>query len=867
MAFFFNEAKAEGPKKAVKPKAGRKADIPIASLRELGCSVCPRNEDQSLQHPKIAPTGTRKPSIYLLGTHPNDDDDRAGSHWNGLMGAEIYDKFGKNFMYDEVRSGYLSQCAGDQTVIEIECCRNRVVSDIEKYQPLVVVGIGDMPLQWATGAAANAMASRGSFFPVKIGTHVCWYYSLLFPNYINKKKQYGPNEYEITFAHDIQRVKDFVRGGRPPAPDYRTAPYDTGIELITGNEPKDMQRLEKALADLASEPLSAVDIETNGLRPFMLPSPKIWTAAVGTFNRVVSFAIDHPEGWGTDARRSRVLALFNEYLLYSGRKAVHNLAFELEWFNFFFGPDMLYRTEWDDTMAIADTLDERGGTKSLDYQCRLMFGFSLKSLSNLDSSRIVEYPVKQVLKYNGLDSKWTDALRDARMPSINEDPKYRADYERKIRLAPSLVLTEAKGMPVDFEYAAKQKEVLEASIIRLEKQIKRTAEVKEYETRFGPFSPTNSDHVLKLMKEVCQRDEVRVEDQRAKTIRWTTDEEALSKIPAKEVPSAAMILEHRGVSKLSGTYVDPILTRKIVCPDDLVRAKYSSMRAVTGRLAAEDPNIQNWPKRKFKEIRGIIAARKGQKMVALDYGQIEFRVVGMASGDRNLVKACWDGYDVHKFWAQRMVDLYPPIIDRIVEEFKVDWDEKGLKTLRQEAKNMWVFPQLFGASVRSCADNLHLPEYVAEDLAAEFWDEFADAKRWQEKLLKSYEKNLYVETLGGHRRRGPMSKQEIINMPIQGTAAEIVTTAMSALSELAYQEGNPNLQPNLNVHDDLSFFIREAEVYISMDQIAHEMCKHRFDYINVPLVVEASVGDRWDTLKEVKVYRSNEVFNLENPYA
>jgi DNA polymerase-1 len=369
------------------------------------------------------------------------------------------------------------------------------------------------------------------------------------------------------------------------------------------------------------------------------------------------------------------------------------------------------------------------------------------------------------------------------------------------------------------------------------------------------------------MKNICQRDEIRVEDPRSLAIRWTTDEEALSKIPVKEVPSAPLILEHRGVSKLKGTYVEPILNRKIVCGDGLVRAKYSSVRTVTTRLAAEDPNLQNWPKRKHKEIRGIIAAEDGDQMCALDYGQIEFRVVGMASGDQNIVRACWTGYDVHKFWAERMVAIYPSIKDWIVDEFEVDWDEKGLKTLRQEAKNKWVFPQLFGASTRSCAEQLHLPDYVAEDLGAEFWDEFRDAKEWQESLLKSYEKNLYVETLGGHRRRGPMSKQEIINMPIQGTAAEIVTTGMIYLTEKAYAEENPDLQPNLNVHDDLSFFMAMQRAGYTMDMIAREMCKHRFSWINVPLVVEASVGKRWSELKEVKVYRSNEIFNMENPYA
>ena len=865
MAFFFNEAKTEAKgKKATKPKVGRRADIPIASLQQLGCSVCPRNEDKDLQHPKITPTGTRSPSVYLLASHPNEDDDRVGGHLNGAMGAELYTKMGKDFMYDEVRFGFVSQCAGPQTVVEIECCRNRVVSDIEKYQPRLVVGVGEVPLNWAVGISSTALTNRGSFFPVKIGNHVCTYYCISYPHYISKKKQYGKSEYEMALEHDVATMKAWLKGASRPR--YVSSGFDDGVEMITGNEPKDMQRLERALADLAGEPQSSVDIETNGLRPFMLPEPHIWTAAVGTFNRVVSFAIDHPEGWGTAARRSRVLALFNEYLLHSGRKAAHNLAFELEWFNYFFGPDTLMRTEWDDTMAIADTLDERDGTKSLDYQTRLVFGFGIKSLSNMDTSRIVEYPIKQVLRYNGMDTKWTDAVRDERMPLITSNPKYLFDYERKIRLAPTLVLTEAKGMPVDFAYAEAQKKHLDDTAIKLEGQIKRTREVKEYSARFGVFSPTNPDHVLKLMKEVCQRDEVRVEDARDKTVRWTTDEEALSKIPAKEVPSAAMILEHRGVSKLSSTYVEPIITRKIVCRDGKVRPKYSSMRTVTSRLAAEDPNIQNWPKRKFKEIRGIIAAEDGESMLALDYGQIEFRVVGMASEDRNLVRACWTGYDVHKHWAQRMVDIYPSIIDYIVETFSIDWDEKGLKTLRQEAKNQWVFPQLFGSSVRSCADNLHLPDWAASDLAEEFWDEFKETKVWQEKLLKSYEKNLYVETLGGHRRRGPMTKNEIINMPIQGTAAEIVTVAMSAVAEIAYAESNDDLCPALNVHDDLSFFSPDGDIQSNMDRIATEMCRHRFDFINVPLVVEASVGKQWHTLKEVKVYRSNELFNLPNPY-
>ena len=480
---------------------------------------------------------------------------------------------------------------------------------------------------------------------------------------------------------------------------------------------------------------------------------------------------------------------------------------------------------------------------------------------------MLEYPLKEVLRYNALDTKWTDKLRRHQAEKLAKDPMQLREYERKVKLAPTLVITETAGVPIDFQYARALEDSLTKQATDIEAKVRRCPEVKEYASRFGSFSPTNADHVLKLMKDVCRRDEVRVEDKRSGAIRWTSDEEALSKIPAKEVPSASLILEHRAVSKLLGTYVAPVISRKIICPDDMMRCKYSSMVAVTGRLAAEDPNLQNWPKRKHKEIRGMVAAPDGEIFLACDYGQIEFRVVGMASEDENLVRACWTGYDVHKFWAERMVALYPSIKDYIVETFNVDWEEKGLKTLRQEAKNGWVFPQLFGSSVKSCAEQLHLPDYVAEDLAAEFWDEFRDVKKWQEKLLKSYEKNLYVETLGGRRRRGPMTKNEIINMPIQGTAADIVTEAMNAVSELSYETDNYEIQPRINVHDDLTYLMREQALNTNVEIIAREMCRHRFDYINVPLVVEAQIGKRWHELKEINVYRSDEIFNLENPYA
>lgn len=885
MAFFYNETKSEvAGKRVAKAQASVKKQIPIASMQSLGCSACPRNADEgSLKSPKMKPSGAKAPSIYLLGTAPNRDDDATNLHWSGQMGDELYAKFGKRVMDNEVRSNYLQQCMGDQNVSTIECCRNRIVADIEAAKPTVIVGIGDHPLTWATGIDAQMMSHRGTLMTTKIGTHVCWYYPLLFPNYMGKKSS-RRSEYELTFEHDIRNLLDWLKTD-PAPPKFYSGPYDEGIEIITGQEPGDMERLERALRELAQAPNSGIDIETNCLRPFMHSEPHIWTASVGTFKRTIAFPIDHPDGWGTEGRIKRVKALFFNYLVTSGKKTAHNLAFELEWFNWLYGADALRRTEWDDTMAMAHTFDERKGIKSVDYQTRIRFGFWLKDQSRVDPTRLLEYPIREALRYNGMDTKWTDKLRDDYLERNVWRPEDWVEYRRKIDLAPTLVLTEALGMPIDMAYAKKQHGLLLDSIKAVEGKISRCPEVKEYEQRYGRFEPTAPEKVLKLLKDICQRDEIRVEEYKGgqKIIRWTTDEDAIAKIPGNEVPSVPLILEHRGLEKLRGTYVGPIVSGKNVCVDGRIRPKYNSMVAETGRLSADDPAIQNWPQRKHREIRGMVAVevarRRAQRLLlACDYGQIEFRVVGMASEDPNLIKYCWTGYDVHKFWAQRLQKIYPTVTDWIVDEFPAeiadaekkhaDLDAAILKLLRQEMKNKWVFPQLFGSSLDSCADNLQLPKSIAEDLGEEFWDDFRVVKKWQNKVLEKYEKNLYVETLGGRRRRGPMRKEQIINHPIQGTACgDIVVAAMNAISMRSYLDDNIELQPIFNGHDDLTFEMNESNLDANIPIIVGEMLKHRFDYINVPLVLELKVGYQWHKMEEIKVYRSHEVFGLPNPYS
>lgn len=869
MGFWNNELKRDAAKQPAPAARKLRGPIPIQALNKLGCSACPRDKFK-LDSPKMEAQGDEHGLLYFLGAAPTFREDEQGEHWVGPAGKAIA-RLLPNRIFDLSRFGTIVQCGtedpSDTTLNqhELECCRGRVVGDIERTAPRIVVTVGDDVLEWATGLK-SALTWRGSLIPARFGSHVCWVFPLIYPNYTNKRS-YNKSEYEMVMERDVADLIDRL-DAQPPKHFHDKGPFDAGIEYITGNEPGDMGKLESALHWLTTCGAHGLDYETTGIRPALLKDPAIISVAAGTFERTIAFPVMHPEGWGTEQRMKKVLGMVGEYIAQSGKKRCHNLGFEMDWTRHEFGEEVLRRTEWDDTMAMGYALDERQGTKALDMQTRLEFGFFLKDQSRVDVSLPewwTRFPLKEILRYNGMDSKWTDLLARERQMDFLFDGRAHEIYQRLLRTVPTLVLTTARGMPVDLDYAEDLQRNYRAQLGQIEHRLRSLPEIRRYTAEYGTFSATNDTHVLTLMQKVLKRPEIKVEVGwgENKTFKYTTGEEVLSLMPPSEVPSAPLIVEHRELTRNDSTYLGPLLEGKLTGPDGMIHEDYDQMRAVSGRLSSR---IHNWPKRKHKEVRGAIAVDEGEWFVACDQGQIEFRVAGMCSEDPNIVKYCWTGYDVHAYWAQRMLDEYPAIKDFVVEFVGVDWDEGGFKALRQEAKNGWVFPQLFGSTTESCAARLHLPDDVAKQLGDEYWDEFRVHKKWQRKLLEGYAKNCYVETLGGWRRRGATTSNEAINHPIQGTAAELVVGAFNALSERSQLEHNVEIHPVFNGHDDLSFVMRDERLEDNITIITAEMCKPRHDYVIVPLIVEVSVGVRWNELKEIAKVSGEKVYNLRNPY-
>ena len=859
---FWNDIKEAAEEKKPRKKSG---PIPIESLQRMSCEVCPRDK-LKLDTPKMPPEGVDNPSVYLLATQPTEKDDRRGESWSSDEPREVASKLSTK-LFNRTRSGYIAQCHDEALPDEhvIECCRLRVESDIERTKPSIVAGVGNEALKWATGLSGGVVPFRGSLIATKIGKHACWYFPILEPKYINKKRYGEPSEFERAIDFDCQTLHELVFDTLQPPTIYE-APYDTGIEYIEGDGAGDMVRLEETFHRLLKLDEFALDIETSGLSPYMEKQPKIWTAAIGTYEHTTAFPISHPDGWGSELRMRKVEGMFGDFIVQSKRKICHHAGFEMEWLSFLYGVQILRRTEWEDTMAMAYSFDEREGTKSLDVQCRIHFGFHLKAQSRVDVSKpnwIRDHTLREVLRYNGLDTKWTHKLRRYyALAYLFGKDRERAIYERKIQLAPGLVMLTERGLPIDFDYAKKLSDDMKQKADEIEAKIRRTPEVQEFTRRFGPYSPGNNDQVLQLMRDVLKRPEIEVIENDG-TVKYSTGEKLLESMPPVEVPSAQLTLDYRGITRNETTYLGPLLNGKLTGPDDRLHASYSAMQTVTSRWNSP---MHNWPKHKFTEVRGVWQAPDRHWIVACDEGQIEFRMAMMLSGDEKGIEYCWTGYDCHGYWAQRMLDEYPQIVDSIVAEYKIDWDEKGKKTLRQHTKNGWVFPMLFGSRAKGCAYRMHIPLDVAERLAAEFWDEFKGVKRWQERTIKDYQKNLYVETKGGFRRHGTMTQEELINMPIQGTTSELVEAAFNEISEQADIEEDPSLHPVFHGHDDLSFIVHDRDLERHISTIAHAMCKPRWNWINVPLIVEVSIGERWNGLKEIAKYSSADLYHLTNPY-
>lgn len=832
MGLFFHEkgAEARGPAKA--SLRLRKEEKAL-----LNCGQCPLDK-AALFSPKMLPSGAPRPVLYFLGEAPGRREDEAGKQFVGESGQIIRTLIPPAWR-DKIRWSNTLRCKTpgnrDPSGLELACCERLLISDLEATKPQAVVSFGNIPLQALLGSDRQIGAWRGRRAPIKIGAHRCWLYPMLHPAALlhqRTSKDYNERQKaDITrlfFERELHQVFIDAEQGLPPAEVEED--FLRGVRSLQHRGSKGLAEIETWLLKFRDREHS-IDIETSGLRPYG-PDSRILSVAIGDYEEVMAFPWEHRESPWSPSEKRLIGEMLAHYLAGSGRKWAHHSAFEQEWFYARFGGKAIFESDWGCTLGQAHILDERPKLKSLDDLTQLHFGFRLKEQSAVDVARLDEFSLDEVLPYNGMDVKYCFALAMLQREELERQGLKACFEERNLEIR-SLVAIQARGLVRDEKQIEILNDELEKEEDRLRREILNSKQAGQFQSRTGkPLNPASNPDVLKLFG---------IE---------SSTEEALS---ALHNPLADLILDLRSATKRKG-YITPLLPGgKFVHGDGLVHAKYSNFITSTARLSSEDPNAQNYPRRKHKEIRRAIGCPPGHLFAAFDYGQLEARIVAAISKDPTLIKEIKAGQDIHGDWTDAIGGHFIP------KRLKAE-----RKKIRDGIKQMWTFALFFGNVLEAVANDLSReldarisPEEL-EPFFLDFWERYNGVRKWQLRLLAQYKKQGYIETARGQRRRGPMKVQEVINQPVQGSAAHVVIDAQHRLCMKSYEEDRPEITPILNVHDDLSFYFPVDRAEELIEVVAREMVCSPLDFVCVPLSVEVSIGENWCDKEEIGTFTTED---------
>ncbi|GEK13665.1 DNA polymerase I [Aliivibrio fischeri] len=319
----------------------------------------------------------------------------------------------------------------------------------------------------------------------------------------------------------------------------------------------------------------------------------------------------------------------------------------------------------------------------------------------------------------------------------------------------------------------------------------------------------------------------------------STNEEVLQEL-ALDYPLPKLILEYRGLAKLKSTYTDKL--PKMINPSTgRVHTSYHQAVTATGRLSSTDPNLQNIPIRneEGRRIRQAFVAPHGWKILAVDYSQIELRIMAHLSQDKALLAAFSAGKDIH---AATAAEVKGVSIEEVTSE-----DRRRAKAIN--------FGLIYGMSAFGLAKQIGIPRGEAQDYMNVYFERYPGVMQYMEETRLLATEQGYVETLYGRRLHLPeinarngmrrkAAERAAINAPMQGTAADIIKKAMILVDEWVETEGKDRVNLLMQVHDELVFEVKEDaldEVTTKVRELMEQAVQ-----LDVPLVAEAGFGNNWD---------------------
>lgn len=445
-------------------------------------------------------------------------------------------------------------------------------------------------------------------------------------------------------------------------------------------------------------------------------------------------------------------------------------------------------------------------------------GKSQKNMRDISPADICDYAAE--------DADITLRLYNVLKPRLKEADVEDLFYNIEMPLVPVLAEMEMNGVLLDTNALAETSKVFTDRMTQIEKNIYELAG-----HQFNIASPKQVGEVLFGEMKIVDK------PKKTKTGQYVTSEEVLQQLRSK-APIVDHILEHRGLKKLLGTYVDAL--PKLINPHTgHIHTSFNQAVTATGRLSSSDPNLQNIPVRgeDGKEIRKCFIPEPGCLFFSADYSQIELRVMAHLSGDKNMIEAFREGYDIHAATAAR---IYKEDINEVTRD------------QRTKAKRA-NFGIIYGITVFGLAERLEISRDEAKQLIDGYFETFPQVHDYMEKAKQLAREHGYAETFFHRRRYLPditshnatvrnFAERNAINAPIQGSAADIIKIAMIRIYERFRCEGIKS-KMILQVHDELNFSVLPEEKE-QVEKIVLEEMQNAYP-LQVPLVADSGWGNNW----------------------
>ncbi|CAH7128877.1 DNA polymerase I [Vibrio chagasii] len=486
-----------------------------------------------------------------------------------------------------------------------------------------------------------------------------------------------------------------------------------------------------------------------------------------------------------------------------------------------------------DTMLASYVFNSVGGKHDMDSLALRFLQHSCISFEQIAGKGKKQLTFNQIelgeaSPYAAEDADVTLRLHNRLMENIEQDEKLKAIYEEiEVPLIPVMSRIERTGVFVDDMLLGAQSQEI---AVRLDELEQKAYEIAEQE--FNMNSPKQLQAILfeKMGLPVIKK---------TPSGSPSTNEEVLQEL-ALDYPLPKLIIEYRGLAKLKSTYTDK-LPKMINAETGRVHTSYHQAVTATGRLSSTDPNLQNIPIRneEGRRIRQAFVAQHGWKILAVDYSQVELRIMAHLSGDKALLEAFQQGKDIHAATAAEIIGVN---IEDVTSE----------QRRRAKAVN---FGLIYGMSAFGLAKQLGIPRGEAQHYMDTYFERYPGVMQYMEDTRSAASEQGFVETIYGRRLHLPeiqsrngmrrkAAERAAINAPMQGTAADIIKKAMLLVGEWIQAEGDGRVKLLMQVHDELVFEVEESSL-AEIESKVQELMESAAE-LEVPLVAEAGHGDNWD---------------------